>query len=57
MNPIRIGDEISYAYDEAGYYYVSLILLDDDACDGYPSYQTFMNGGGYDMEFYTVDLS
>jgi hypothetical protein len=57
MNPIMIGDEISHAYTEAGYYYVTLILMDDDVCDGYPSYQYFMNGGGYDMEFYTVDLS
>lgn len=57
MNPIFIGDEVSHAYEEAGYYYVTLILMDDDVCDGYPSYQYFMNGGGYDMEFYTVDLS
>jgi hypothetical protein len=57
MNPIVIVDSTSHAFMEAGYYYVTLILMDDDVCDGYPSYQNFMNGGGYDMEFYEVDLS
>jgi hypothetical protein len=57
MNPIDIDDEISHAFAEDGYYYVCLILMDDDVCDGYPSYQSFLNGGGYDMEFITIDLS
>jgi hypothetical protein len=57
INPIRTGDEISHAYQESGYYYVCLILMDDDVCDGYSSYQNFLNGGGYDMEFIEIDLS
>jgi hypothetical protein len=56
MNPIVIVDEISHAFEESGYYYVTLILMDDDVCDGYPSYQHFLNGGGYDMEFIEIDL-
>jgi hypothetical protein len=57
MNPIRVVDEISHAYMEGGHYFVTVILMDDDVCDGYPSFQVFLNGGGYDMEFYQVDLS
>jgi hypothetical protein len=57
MNPIVIVDEISHAFSEGGYYYVALILMDDDVCDGYPSFQSFLNGGGYDMEFMEIDLS
>ncbi len=57
MNPIVIVDEISHAFSEGGYFYVTLILMDDDVCDGYPSFQSFLNGGGYDIEFMEVDLS
>jgi hypothetical protein len=57
MNPIVIMDEITHAYEDGDYYYVTCILMDDDVCDGYPSYQTFLNGGGYDIEFYECDLS
>jgi hypothetical protein len=57
MNPITFVDEVSHAYMEGGYYYVTLILMDDDVCDGYPSFQVFLNGGGYDMEFMEIDLS
>jgi hypothetical protein len=56
MNPIVLVDEISHAFMDGDYYYVTCILMDDDVCDGYPSYQTFLNGGGYDIEFYEVDL-
>jgi hypothetical protein len=38
------------------YYYVMLLVMDDDVGDGYPSYQNFLNGGGYDMEFLEIDL-
>jgi hypothetical protein len=34
LNPIRVVDEISHAFDEAGYYFVTLLLMDDDVCDG-----------------------
>jgi hypothetical protein len=57
VNPIHVDDEITHAFMEAGYYYVCLISMDDDVCDGYPSYQTFLNGGGYDMEFIEIDLA
>jgi hypothetical protein len=49
LNKIGAGD--------ANYYYVSLIVADDDFGDGYPSYQNFLNDGGYDMEFMGVDLT
>jgi hypothetical protein len=55
--PIRVSEAETHAFDESYHYYVSLICMDDDVCDGYPSYQNFMNGGGYDMEFIEVDLS
>jgi hypothetical protein len=57
LKPMRAVDEISHAFEERDYYYVTLLLMDDDVCDGYPSYQYYLNGGGYDMEFYEVDLS
>jgi hypothetical protein len=56
VNPIWVFESETHAFDEPFYYYVSLLLCDDDVCDGYPSYQTFMNGGGYDMEFIEIDL-
>jgi hypothetical protein len=57
MNPIDIDDMTTHAFMEPGYYYVTLTLLDDDARDGYPSYQYFLTGGGCDMEYYEVDLA
>jgi hypothetical protein len=57
LNPIVIVDEISHAFEESGYFYVALILMDDDVCDGYPSAQVHLNGGGYDIEFIGIDLS
>jgi hypothetical protein len=55
--PIAITDEVSHAFDEPGFYTVCLVLLDDDNGDGYPTFQYFNNGGGYDMDFYCVDLA
>jgi hypothetical protein len=57
MNPIRVTDSITHAFDEetAYFYYVSLIVGDDDIGDGYPS--PYLNGGGYDMDHICVDLS
>jgi hypothetical protein len=57
INPIDIDDKISHAYTEPGMYYVCLILLDDDAEDMYPSYQYFLNDGGYDIEYILIDLA
>ena len=57
LNPIVIVDETSHAFSEGGYFFVTLIIMDDDVCDGYPSYQVFLNGGGYDIEFMEIDLS
>jgi hypothetical protein len=54
--PIAVTDSISHVFDadQAYYYYVTLTVMDDDVCDGYPS--TFLNGGGYDMEFVEIDF-
>jgi hypothetical protein len=54
--PISIMDSISHAFDEeqSEYYYVTVTVMDDDVGDGYPS--TFLNGGGYDMEFVCIDF-
>jgi hypothetical protein len=56
MNPISVTDSISHIFDENQpyYYFVTLTFLYDDVGDGYPS--TFLNGGGYDMEFCEIDF-
>jgi hypothetical protein len=53
---ISIMDSISHAFDaeQSEYYYVMITVVDDDVGDGYPS--TFLNGGGYDMEFVCIDF-
>jgi hypothetical protein len=55
-NPMHADDTISHVFDadQAYYYYVTLTVMDDDVCDGYPS--TFLNEGGYDMEFVEIDF-
>jgi hypothetical protein len=55
MRPIRITDTITHTFNEAYYYYVCLIVFDDDCGDGYPS--PYIHGGGYDMEYAVIDLS
>jgi hypothetical protein len=57
VNPIHVDDEVSHVFKEKGYFYVGLIVMDDDIRDGYPSHQIYLGGGGYDMEFVEVDLS
>jgi hypothetical protein len=54
--PMHATDSISHVFDadQAYYYYVTLTVMDDDVCDGYPS--EFLNGGGYDMEFVEIDF-
>jgi hypothetical protein len=54
---ITIRDSISHVFDEnqPAYIYVTLTVVDDDVYDGYPS--TFLNGGGYDMEFAEIDFT
>jgi hypothetical protein len=54
---ITIRDSISHVFDESqpAYIYVTLTVIDDDVYDGYPS--TFLNGGGYDMEFAEIDFT
>jgi hypothetical protein len=54
--PIRVMDTISHVFDENQpyYFYVTLLVMDDDVEDGYPS--TFLDGGGYDMEKCEIDF-
>ncbi len=54
------ADEMeTHAFEKGYYYFVCLILMDDDVGDGYASYQNFlaMNGGGYDVDFIEIDLA
>jgi hypothetical protein len=51
-----VNDVQVHVFDEPGYYYVSLAVIDDDIHDGYPSAQLFWQDGGCDMEFVEIDL-
>jgi hypothetical protein len=57
--PIHVDEMETHAFDAGYYYFVCLILMDDDVRDGYPSFQNFlaMNGGGYDVDFIEIDLA
>ncbi len=54
---ISVKDSISHVFDvgQPYYYYVTLTVMDDDVCDGYPS--PYNNDGGYDMEFVEIALA
>jgi hypothetical protein len=56
-NPMYVSDTITHVFDESQpyYYFVTLTVLDDDVGDGYPT--TYLNGGGYDMEFVEIDFT
>jgi hypothetical protein len=56
-NPMFVSDTITHVFDESQpyYYFVTLTVLDDDVGDGYPT--TYLNGGGYDMEFVEIDFT
>jgi hypothetical protein len=56
-DPITVIEAETHAFSEPGYYHVMVALHDDDTGDGYPSFQNFNNGGGYDMEYMEIDLS
>jgi hypothetical protein len=57
VNPVGITDMISHAFDEDQpyYYYVTLVVLDDDVGDGYPSTELHLLDGS-DAECAQVDL-
>jgi hypothetical protein len=57
INPIAVDDEVTHAFAEPGIYHVTLTLHDDDTGDGYPSWQFFLGGGGYDMETICIILA
>jgi hypothetical protein len=56
LKPMSASDEAVHAFEESGFYLVTLTMPDDDVGDGYPSFQFYNEGGGYDMEYYEVDL-
>jgi hypothetical protein len=57
-DPMHVDDTITHAFDEdtSYYYYVSLIVFDDDTGD-YPECCEGYTGNGYDMEHVEVDFS
>jgi hypothetical protein len=57
-NPMHVDDSISHIFDENQpyYYYVTLLVMDDDVCDYPEKAEGFMNDGGYDMEFVEISL-
>jgi len=54
--PMSITDSISHVFTKADYYYVCLVVMDDDVADGYPTAQV-SHLDGSDSDFVEIDLS